>query len=62
MRPCSLESISQISQSFSSIFLSQQISEQYFEPWLISSHEEFLPQALALDPAGPLVALRVSLY
>jgi hypothetical protein len=28
--PCSLELISQIYQSFSSIFLSQQISEQYF--------------------------------
>ena len=26
------------------------------------SHVECLPQALALDPAGPLVALRVSLY
>jgi hypothetical protein len=26
------------------------------------SHEECLPQALALDPAGPLAALRVSLY
>ena len=26
------------------------------------SHMECLPQALALDPAGPLVALRVSLY
>ena len=25
------------------------------------SHVECLPQALALDPAGPLVALRVSL-
>jgi hypothetical protein len=26
------------------------------------SHVECLPQALILDPAGPLVALRVSLY
>ena len=26
------------------------------------SHVECLPQALALDPTGPLVALRVSLY
>ena len=26
------------------------------------SHVECLPQALALDPVGPLVALRVSLY
>ena len=26
------------------------------------SHVECLPQALALDPARPLVALRVSLY
>ena len=26
------------------------------------SHMECLPQALALDPAKPLVALRVSLY
>jgi hypothetical protein len=26
------------------------------------SHVECLPQALALDTAGPLVALRVSLY
>jgi hypothetical protein len=26
------------------------------------SHMECLPQALALDPVGPLVALRVSLY
>jgi hypothetical protein len=26
------------------------------------SHEECLPQALALNPAGPLVALHVSLY
>ena len=26
------------------------------------SHVECLPQALALDPVGPLVALHVSLY
>ena len=26
------------------------------------SHVECLPQALALDPAGPLVSLSVSLY
>ena len=26
------------------------------------SHVECLPQALALDPARPLVALRISLY
>jgi hypothetical protein len=32
----SLELINQISQSFSSVFLSRQISEQYFQPWLIS--------------------------
>jgi hypothetical protein len=32
----SLELISQISQPFSSVFLLQQISEQYFQPWLIS--------------------------
>ena len=29
---------------------------------VVLSHVECLPQALALDPAGPLVALRVSLY
>jgi hypothetical protein len=34
--PCSLELISQISQLFTSVFLSQQISEQYFQPWPIS--------------------------
>jgi hypothetical protein len=28
---------------------------------VIFFHEECLPQALALDPTGPLVALRVSL-
>ena len=26
------------------------------------SHVECLPKALALDPAGPLVTLRISLY
>ena len=26
------------------------------------SHVECLPQALALDPAGPLIALQFSLY
>jgi hypothetical protein len=34
--PRSLELISQISQSSSNVFLSQQISEQYFQLWLIS--------------------------
>jgi hypothetical protein len=32
------------------------------DPQVTLSHEECLPQALALDPAGSLVALRVSLY
>jgi hypothetical protein len=32
------------------------------DPQVTLSHAESLPQALALDPAGPLVALRVSLY
>ena len=32
------------------------------DPQVTLSHVECLPQALALDPAGPLVALRVSLY
>ena len=32
------------------------------DPQVTLSHEECLPQALALDPAGPLVALRVLLY
>ena len=32
------------------------------DPQVILSHVECLPQALALDPTGPLVALRVSLY
>jgi len=32
----SLELICRIYQPFSSVFLSQQISEQYFQPWLIS--------------------------
>jgi hypothetical protein len=31
-------------------------------PQVTLSHGECLPQALALDPAEPLVALRVSLY
>ena len=31
------------------------------DPQVTLSHVECLPQALALDPAGPLVALRVSL-
>jgi hypothetical protein len=31
------------------------------DPQVTLSHMECLPQALALDPAGPLVALRVSL-
>jgi hypothetical protein len=34
--PCLPELISQISQSFNNVFLSQQISEQYFHTWLIS--------------------------
>jgi hypothetical protein len=32
------------------------------DPQVTLSHMECLPQDLALDPAGPLVALRVSLY
>ena len=32
------------------------------DPQVTLSHVECLPQALALDLAGPLVALRVSLY
>ena len=32
------------------------------DPQVTLSHMECLTQALALDPAGPLVALRVSLY
>ena len=32
------------------------------DPQVILSHVECLPQALTLDLAGPLVALRVSLY
>ena len=32
------------------------------DPQVTLSHVECLPQALALDPARPLVALRVSLY
>jgi hypothetical protein len=32
------------------------------DPQVTLSHEEYLPQAVALDSAGPLVALRVSLY
>jgi hypothetical protein len=32
------------------------------DPQVTLSHVECLPQALELDPAGPLVALRVSLY
>ena len=32
------------------------------DPQVTLSHVECLPQALALDPAGPLVALHVSLY
>ena len=32
------------------------------DPQVTLSHVGCLPQALALDPAGPLVALRVSLY
>jgi hypothetical protein len=32
------------------------------DPQVTLSHVECLPQALALDPAGPLVALRDSLY
>jgi hypothetical protein len=32
------------------------------DPQVTLSHIECLPQALALDPAGPLVSLRDSLY
>ena len=32
------------------------------DPQVTLSYVECLPQALALDPAGPLVALHVSLY
>ena len=32
------------------------------DPQVTLSHVECLPQALALDPAGPLVALHVLLY
>ena len=32
------------------------------DPQVTLSHVECLPQALALDPVGPLVALRISLY
>ena len=32
------------------------------DPQVTLSHVECLPQALELDPAGPLVALRLSLY
>ena len=32
------------------------------DPQVTLSHVECLPQALALDPARPLVVLRVSLY
>ena len=32
------------------------------DPQVILSHVECLPQAIALDMAGPLVILRVSLY
>jgi hypothetical protein len=32
------------------------------DPQVTLSHMECLPQALALDMAGPLVACRVSLY
>ena len=32
------------------------------DPQVTLAHVECLPQALALDPAGPLVVLRVSLY
>jgi hypothetical protein len=32
------------------------------DPQVTLSHVECLPQALALDPARPLVALRISLY
>jgi hypothetical protein len=32
------------------------------DPQVTLSHVECLPQALALDSAGPLLTLRVSLY
>jgi hypothetical protein len=32
------------------------------DPQVTLSHVECLPQALALDTAGPLLVLRVSLY
>ena len=32
------------------------------DPQVTLFHAECLPQALELDPVGPLVALRVSLY
>jgi hypothetical protein len=32
------------------------------DPQVTLSHMECIPQALALDPPKPLVALRVSLY
>ena len=32
------------------------------DPQVTLSHVDYLPQALALDPAGPPVALRFSLY
>ena len=32
------------------------------DPQVTLFHMECLPQALVLDPAGPLVALRISLY
>ena len=32
------------------------------DPQVTFSHKECLPQALALNPTEPLVALRVSLY
>jgi hypothetical protein len=32
------------------------------DPQVTLSHMECLPQALALDPAGPLVTLYISLY
>jgi hypothetical protein len=32
------------------------------DPQVTLSHVECLPQTLTLDPVGPLVALRVSLY
>ena len=32
------------------------------DPQVTLSHVECLPQALALDPARPLIALHVSLY